>query len=202
MARSFLLFCFMLCFGSVTALAQNDIPVQMSAPPPMKFVSSSERNQLEAEKDIKKRSRLTVELAELKLVRAEQLTNEQEFAAVITELGSYQGLVENILAFLDSFPKDKNKTRDTYKKLEISLRSHIVRIETVRRMTPAEYADNFKKTIDFIRDARDRALNSFYDDTVIPNEDSKKKKNEKTEAVQKQPEKSNLSQKPDDQKQP
>jgi hypothetical protein len=199
MARSLLLLSFLVCFTSLS-FAQDDS--QMSAPPPMKFVSTEDRNQLEAEKDIKKRSRLTVELAEAKLARAEQLTNEQEFSSVITELGLYQGLVENVLNFLDSFPKDKNKTRDTYKKLEISLRGHIIRIEGIRRNTPAEYAENLKKTIEFVRDARDKALNCFYDDTVLPNEDAKKKKSEKAEAVQKQPEKTNPPQKPDDNKQP
>ncbi len=69
-------------------------------------------------------------------------------------------------------------------------------------MTPAEYAENLKKSIDFIRDARDKALNAFYDDTVIPDKDSKKKQNEKAEAIQKQPEKPNLSPNPDDKKQP
>jgi hypothetical protein len=199
MARSLFLLSLLLCFTPVVVGQEN---LQMSAPPPMKFISSEDRNQLEAEKDIKKRSRLTIELAEAKLIRAEQLTNEQEFSLVITELGRYQGLVENVLTFLDSFPKDKNKIRDTYKKLEISLRAHIIRIEGIRRITPSEYAENLKKTIEFVRDARDKALNCFYDDTVIPDKDTKKKKDEKTEAVQKQPENTTAPKKPDDKKQP
>lgn len=195
MARGLLLLSLIFCFASITAFAQE--PFQSSAPPPMKFVSTNERNQLEAERDIKKRTRLTVALAEAKLLQAQTLTDNDQFSAVITELGKYQGLVENILAFLSEFPSDKNKTRDTYKKLEMSLRSHIVKLEAMRRATPAEYADNFKKTIDFIRDARDKALNAFYDDTVIPDRDAKKQR-EKTEAVQKQPEKTNPTQKPSD----
>lgn len=195
MARGLLLLGFTFCFASITAFGQESF--QASAPPPMKFVSSNERTQLDAEKDIKKRTRLTVELAEAKLLQAQQLTENDQFSAVITELGCYQGLVENILGFLAEFPSDKNKTRDTYKKLEISLRSHIVKLESIRRMTPAEYGDNFKKTIDFIRDARDKALNAFYDDTVISDKDAKKQM-EKTEAVQKQPEKANLTQKTGD----
>jgi hypothetical protein len=197
MARGLLLLGFTFCFVSATAFAQEPLPLQMSAPPPMKFVSSNERSQLEAEKDIKKRTRLTVDLAEDKLLQAQKLTENDQFSAVITELGKYQGLVENILAFLAEFPSDKNKTRDTYKKLEISLRSHIAKLETIRRMTPAEYSDNFKKTIDFIRDSRDKALNAFYDDTVIRDKDDKQK-NEKIEAVQKQPEKTITTQKPND----
>ena len=199
MTRFLLLLSFVLCFSSFV-FAQDNMSLQMKAPPPMKFVSSDERDQLEAEKDMKKRSRLTIELAEEKLARAEELTNKQNFSAVITELGGYQGLVENVLEFLSDFRKDKNKTRDTYKKLEISLRSHIVRIESIRRTTPAEYADNFKDTIEFIRNARDEALNAFYDDTVIP--DKENKKDEKAEASQKQPESKNSTQKPDDNKQP
>lgn len=196
MTRILCLMSFILCFASFV-IAQERLPIQTQAPPPMKFVSSEERDLLEDEKDIKKRSRLTVELAEAKLLRAEQLTNQQEFTAVITELGGYQGLVENIIEFLESFPKDKNKTRDTYKKLEISLRSHIIRIETIRRMTPAEYTNNFKGTIDFIRDARDKALNAFYDDTVIPDKDSKKNTDEKTEAVKKKSDNLDPTEKPE-----
>jgi len=197
MARGLSLILLTLCFGSVTVFAQ--VEMQSSAPPPMKFVSAQERSQLESERDMKKRARLTVEIAETKLTRAEQLTNQQEFTSVIAELGSYQGLIEDALKFLATFPQDKNKTRDTYKKLEISLRTHIIRIETMRRMTPAEYADNLKKTIEFVRDAREKALNSFFDDTVLTDEELKKKE-QKSQASQTPSDKSEPVRKPEEDK--
>ncbi len=197
MARGLFSLLLTLCFGSVTAFAQID--VQTSAPPPMKFVSSQERNQIESERDMKKRARLTVELAEVKLARAEQLTGQQYFADVIAELGGYQGLVENVIKFLGTFPQDKNKTRDTYKKLEISLRAHITRIETIRRITPAEYAENLKNTIEFVRDAREKAINSFFDDTVLSDQELKKKE-QKMQTSQKPSGKTENTKKPQDEK--
>jgi hypothetical protein len=196
--RGFSLLLLTLCLTSIAQAQDGPVVASMPAPPPMKFVSNQERSQLEAERDIKKRTQLHIRLAEEKLLRAEALTGEQDFASVINELGNYQGLIDDALKFLSTFPAKKDKTRDTYKKLEITLRSHIVRLETMRRVTPADYADNFKRMIEFVRDARTQALNSFFDDTVIPTEDKKKKKENKSEASQKPNEKAEASQKPNE----
>lgn len=182
---SFSLLFLSLCLASVARAQDGPVVTSMPAPPPMKFISDQERSQLESESDIKTRMQLNVKLAEEKLLRAEQFTNEQDFASVINELGNYQGLIDDALKFLSSFPRNKDKTRDTYKKLEITLRAHITRLETMRRVTPSDYTDNFKRIIEFARDSREQALNSFFDDTVIPNEDKKKKKVNKSEAFQK-----------------
>jgi hypothetical protein len=196
--RSFSLMLLTFCLTSIAQAQDGPVVTSMPAPPPMKFVSNQERSQLEVERDIKKRTQISIRLAEEKLLRAEALTGEQDFAAVINELGNYQGLIDEALNFLSTFSSKKDKTRDTYKKFEITLRSHIVRLETMRRVTPADYADNFKRMIEFVRDARTQALNSFYDDTVIPNEDKKKKTETKSEITQKPNEKAEASQKPNE----
>ena len=144
----------------------------ISAPaPPMKFVSRGERTQLSATRDAKTRMRATIELAEARLTRAEQLTAEQSFNAASGELGAYQGLIEDALDYMDDLTKnDNNKQRDTYKRMELALRAHCMRLEAIRRVTPSEYAVHIKAICECARNARSEALNSFYGDTVVPAE--------------------------------
>ena len=137
-----------------------------SPPPPMKFVSRHERTQLSAMRDAKARTRATIELAEARLARAEQLTAGQQFDDASAELGIYQGLVDNVLLYLKDERSGK-KQRDTYKRLELALRSHSARIEAIRRVTPAEYAVHVKAICECARNARTEVLNAFYGDTVI-----------------------------------
>jgi len=138
------------------------------APPPMKFVPSSERTQLSSVSDVKSHTRAAIELAEARLARAEQLTSTQQFEAASTELGIYQGLIEDTIRFLHDASQGKgNKMRDTFKRLELAIRAHCTRLEAIRRVTPSEYAVNVKAICEYARQARDAALNSFYGDTVI-----------------------------------
>ena len=60
-----------------------------------------------------------------------------------------------------------NKQRDLFKRLELALRSHVTRLETLRRGLPAAHAVYAKAAIEFVRGQRDQALSAFYDDTVI-----------------------------------
>ena len=144
------------------------MPFISAPPPPMKFVSRNERTQLSATRDAKTRARATIELAEVRLARAEQLTAEQKYIAASGELGAYQGLIEDALDYLDDITKNDNKLRDTYKRLELALRTHCMRLEAIRRLTPAEHAVHVKSICECARDARTTALNSFYGDTVVP----------------------------------
>jgi hypothetical protein len=138
----------------------------VTAPPPMKFVSRSERMQLSAARDAKARTRATIELAEARLSRAEQLTAGQQYDAASAELGMYEGLVEDALNYLGDAQTGK-KQRDTYKRLELALRAHCARLEAIRRVTPSEYSIHVKATCECARNARTVALNAFYGDTVI-----------------------------------
>jgi hypothetical protein len=139
-------------------------------------VPREDRAQLDAERDVKRRIQLSVKLAEAHLARAEQLMNVDEYERATTELGMYQGLVEDALKFLAAQPAKKHKTRDNNKRLELALRPHVSRIETMRRATPASYAAHFRNMIEYVRAARDQALNSFYDDTVLRDFDASAEK--------------------------
>ena len=166
-ASIFALLAVIVCAG-LNARAQDNLYVPSpSAPPPLKFISGNERTQLSAARDAKARLKAGLEMAEVRLMRAEQFTADQRFVASIAELGVYQALIEDTLRFLGGLRAGSNKTRDFYKRLEIELREHGMRLEAIRRGTPMEYAFHVKAIADFADDARTNAINSFFSDTVL-----------------------------------
>ncbi|HYN26078.1 MAG TPA: hypothetical protein VES69_13690, partial [Pyrinomonadaceae bacterium] len=125
----------------VSALrAQEPATQQLTAPPPLKIVSREERARIDGADDSKARVRITIELAELRLAKAEVLTNDHDFEGSAGELGKYEALIEDALDYLSPMMRDKNKTRDLYKRLELALRAHGPRLTAIRRSTPLEYA--------------------------------------------------------------
>ncbi len=156
-----------LSLSSSTASAQDDRSAPLTAPPPLKILSPTERTQLESARDMKTRVRLTMELAETRLAQAERLTTAQSYDKAATELGIYQGLIEDVMQYLSKTAPNAGKIRDLYKRIELTLREQAPRLETIRRTTPAEYAINVKAAADYARGARTDALNSFYGDTVM-----------------------------------
>ncbi len=185
--RKFLLRCcallaFAVCLTPVVPGQDNPEAQLATAPPPMKFVSHDEREQLSGVQDIKARTHLSLELAATRLRHAEELTTRRQFNAAAGELGTYEGLIEDALNFLGQQGKSGNKIRDLYRRLELTLRAHAPRLEAIRRETPAEYAVHVKAIAEFARNARTEALNSFYGETVIRGEahpSNKKASNEK-----------------------
>lgn len=137
------------------------------AAPPMKYIPPAERALLGEARDAKARTRLSLELAETRLLRAAQYTGVEQFDAASRELGIYQAIVEDAVRFLYRQGKGDNRTRDLFKRLELTLRAHGPRIETIRRSTPSEDAVNVRAAYDAMRRARTAALNAFYGDTVM-----------------------------------
>ncbi|MET0622475.1 MAG: hypothetical protein ABW250_05805, partial [Pyrinomonadaceae bacterium] len=82
-------------------------------------------------------------------------------------IGVYQAVVDDTIDYLHRPGRAGNKLRDIYKRVEITLRTHVTRLETIRRGLPSQHAVYVKDAIDFVRDSRDRALGAFYDDAVI-----------------------------------
>lgn len=156
-----------LCLACAAQAQENPFS---SAPPPMKFVSNNERAQLASARDVKARTRASIELAELRLRRAEELTTALQYDAASAELGCYQGLMEDAMSYLDGLKSDKGKMRDLFKRVELTLRAQGTRIEAIRRVTPMEYGINIKTISDYTRTARTEALNAFYGDTVVREE--------------------------------
>jgi hypothetical protein len=162
-----LLFTASALFVTTEAWGQDIRLPLVAAPPPMKFVPRSERAQLSNVRDTKARVRATIELAEARLSRAEELTATQQYDSASAELGIYQGIIEDALYYMNDSKNESNKQRDAYKRLELALRSDCARIEAIRRITPAEYAINIKTICECARNARTEALNAFYGDTVV-----------------------------------
>ena len=147
---------------------------QLPTPPPMRFVARDDRSQLTTTKDAKARVRLTIELAEARLAHMESLTSHKEFEKASEVLGTYLGLIEDAMRFIGEMPREKNNTRDLYRRLDIALRAQIPRLAVMRRDTPSDYAIHLKTAEEFARNTRTEALESFYGHTVL-REDLEKK---------------------------
>ena len=150
-------------------------PTPLPAPPPIKVITKEERAQIDGAGDSKARVRTTLDLAALRLTRAEQLAKQTNYDDALAEVGSYEALIQDILDFLNGMKRDSNKTRDLCKRVELALRAHGPRLTTMRRETPLEFAVWIKKSEEFSRAARTEVLNTFYGHTVV--RDSEKSTN-------------------------
>lgn len=157
-----LTFCFAL---SQPAAAQDDPPD--TAPPPLKIISKEERQRLDAKRDIKERTSLALEMMNTRLGTAEKHTATEDFDAMFRELGFFHALVDDSVSFLEKRDASSKKVLDTLKKLEIGLRSFIPRLETVRRELPSRYEDYVRQLMKFVRDARTRAIDPMFGDSVV-----------------------------------
>jgi hypothetical protein len=152
-------------FGSPGVRAQDLILPPQPAPPPMIYIPEDARRQLLSMRDEKARTRLSLELAEARLARAEQQTELKQFNAATAELGIYQALFEDALQYLHR--SGAGSTRDLFKRLEQALHKHAARIETIRRATPSEFSGNVRTLLKHVRDLRTEALEAFYGNTVL-----------------------------------
>ena len=168
------------CLPAVNAQDAQPQATPLPAPPPFKMIVKEERAAIEQTKDSSRRLKLTIEYASGHLTRAEQHTARENYEAASAEVGMYHALIESALGFLSTFKRDSNKTRDLYKRLELSLRADGPRLTAMRRITPLEFAVWIKQVEDFARDGRTEALNSFYGHTVVREPDKNKAKPKET----------------------
>lgn len=160
--------------SAADSFGQDQRSPQFTAPPPLKIISSDERNQISSIPDSKARVRKTIELAEEHIQKAEDFTKQEKFTEASAELGKYQALLEDIFRFMSSLKQDSNKTRDLYKRIDLALRAEGPRLTLLRRGTPLEYAVWIKELEEFTRSSRTQALNSFYGQTVVRENPTKK----------------------------
>ena len=144
-------------------------PPREDGPPPLRYMPPDVRQRLDGAKDAKARARLSMEIAEERLARAAQLAGEDRFAASTAEIGIYEAVVEDTVRTLHASNPGRanNKLRDIFKRVEITLRSHVTRLESIRRALPERHAVYLRDAIDFVRDRRDQALSAFYSDSVL-----------------------------------
>ena len=163
---------FLVFLSAPAGLAQDPQINQLNAPPPIKTIPKEERSQIEDAKDPKGRLKITIDLSTNHLGSAEKYTAQSNYEAASQEVGMYHALIENALTFLGSLKRETNKTRDLYKRLEMTLRADGPRLTSMRRTTPLEFAVRIKEVEDFAREGRTQALNSFYGHTVVRDEKS------------------------------
>jgi len=161
----FVSFIVLLSFAAV--FAQEDPMPDDVAPPPLKTLSKEEKDQLAAEVGVKDRTSTYINLLEARLRKAEELSTEEKFPDTLNQFGVYQGLLENMMGFLSSENKS-SKALGGFKRLELTLRAHNIRIELVRRAMPFKYAYHISKLQKFIRKSRAQATESLFSDSVVP----------------------------------
>jgi hypothetical protein len=154
------------------AHAQGDEPPQDAAPPPLRIISKNERSMLDGEKNIKKRTQLSLNLMEMRLKNAEELVGQSKFQDTINELGSFQALLETTLNHLEKNDDGGSKADFNFKRLEIGLRKTINRLELVRRELPFKYGYYVEKLQRFVREARAKAIEPLFGTTVLPEENN------------------------------
>jgi hypothetical protein len=117
----------------------------------------------------------------------EALTSRKEFEKASEVLGTYLGLIEDAMRFIGDMPREKNSTRDHYRRLDIALRAQIPRLAVMRRDTPSDYAIHLKSAEEFARNTRTEALESFYGHTVLREDREKADANKATPQDNKRP---------------
>ncbi|MFN2480755.1 MAG: hypothetical protein ABR554_04630 [Pyrinomonadaceae bacterium] len=156
------------CALSRPAHAQEPVLPPQPAPPSMKYVPDLERARLAAAAEPKERVRATLSLLEERLAHAERYTAAGRFDPAAADLGVYQALLDDVLQFLKPVGRspDGSKvdgpTRDLYKAIELALKGHTARIESMRRATPADYQANVRAAFLYARDKRTEALDAFF----------------------------------------
>ena len=169
-----LLFTFSVLF-CVNAQAQEQTEEQVPenlAPPAIKVISKEEKSALASISDIKNRTKLTIELMEARLKKAEALNAEEGFSAILNELGGFQALMNDAFSYINRNGGSGGKMLDTFKRFEMALRAFMPRIELIRREMPDSYGYHVKKLLISVRDARSKAVAPLFSTTVVPNNEN------------------------------
>lgn len=163
-----LAFAVLLVLTFAGASAAQDDPVE-AAPPPLKFISKEDQARLDTKTDIKDRTKLSVDMLNLRLTAAENLADGKDFEGMYKELGYFHALMDDALSFLRVRDTGRNgKVLDNFKRIEIALRGMAPRIEVMRRELPLRYDPFVRKLMGYLRSARAKATDSLFDDSVLP----------------------------------
>ena len=168
-----LLAVFVLIASLSSSYAQGDHPLDL-APPPLKMMSTQEKERLSAIQKPKDRIKLLLEMMRARMTAAERLDASDEHAAMFTELGGFHALMDSGLSYLNKQDQDDRKVLDTFKRLEIGLREFPPRLEAIRRDLPLEYEDYVRRLIRYLRQARTIATEPLFGDTVLPEQEQNK----------------------------
>lgn len=160
-AHATLLLCVLTTFAAAPSLAQDD-----DAPPPSRTVTKEDRDRLAQQTDVKNHMKLALELMNTHLTAAEHYDSQSNFESAYSELGGFQGLLEDTIGFLLAKSDDSGRSMDAFKKFEIGIRAFSPRIEAIRRDLPPKYDEYVRTLLKCVRDARSKAVEPLFDDTV------------------------------------
>lgn len=153
----------------IGARAQTEeLPDETVVPPPLKILSKTEKSQIAAAKDMKERTKLALVLMEARLSSAETFSVKEQYRETFDELGGFNALVDDTLDFLKKNNNGGGKVLSNFKRIELSLRKYITRLELIRRDLPIRYESYVRELIRHVRDARTEAVEPLFDDSVVP----------------------------------
>jgi len=131
------------------------------------FFSLGTYAQPHAEQGLKDRTKLALALMSSRLSKAEELNAKNQYPAMYNELGGFHALMDDTLEFLETAPR-KDKTLDNLKRFEMTLRSFAPRLGLIRREIPTEYDHYVRSLLRYLRDARTRAIEPLFSNSVVP----------------------------------
>lgn len=164
--RPLLAICLIL-FAGLAVLSQE--VYDNTVPPPPKVIPPADQDRLEAQTDVKKRTKLALELMDAKLGLAQQHATAGNYDGMFIELGIFHGLIDHTLAFLQD--SNSKKAINNFKRLEIGLRKFPPRLGMIRSDLPVRYEFYVRVLLRYIRQARAKAIEPLFGDTVIPDND-------------------------------
>jgi hypothetical protein len=156
---------FFLFLLQICAFGQDDQDIM--APPPLTLISKAEQAKLDGAKGTKDRTKAALALMDTRLATAESLLAKNDFYGIFQELGAFQGLLDNQLDYLIKRDNDSGRILDNFKRLEIGLRGFTPRIESLRREMPYRFEPFVRSVGKYLRDARSKALEPLFSDTVV-----------------------------------
>jgi hypothetical protein len=148
--------------------AQEPTPdLSRVAPPPIKVLSKEEKDQLASQTDTKKVTKIALALMESRMKKAEEADSQDNFDAMFVELGSFHALMDYTLAFLLDKHSDGKKAFNDFKRYELGLRGFTPRLELIRRDLPIKYEYYVRVLVKYLRDARSKAIDPLFGDSVV-----------------------------------
>jgi len=149
-------------FAFSNLYAQQDVIPPDAAPPPLKLLSKSEKQQLAGAKDVKERTKLSLLLMDARVKVAEQYLPQDQLEMVFRELGGFHALVDDALTYLTTSDSNKDKVLDNFKRFELGLRTFTHRLELIRREMPPQREYYVRTLLREMRDARARAVEPLF----------------------------------------
>lgn len=150
------------------AAAQEPTPdLSRIAPPPIRVLSKEEKDLLASQTETKKVTKIALELMESRMKKAEEADSQDNFDAMFVELGSFHALMDHTLNFLLDKHGDGKKAFNDFKRYELGLRGFTPRLELIRRDLPIKYEYYVRTLIKYLREARSRAIDPLFGDSVV-----------------------------------